>query len=83
MCSAPMIKMLGKVIEHGKETGVFNERVNEKQVMFSLIMGAFSYFSNMHTLSKVIHIDLENEETMNERIRIVTNSILNYLTADY
>lgn len=79
----PMIKMLGKVIEHGKETGVFNERVNEKQVMFSLIMGAFSYFSNMHTLSKVIHIDLENEETMNERIRIVTNSILNYLTADY
>lgn len=79
----PMIKMLGKVIKHGKETGVFNERVNEKQVMFSLIMGAFSYFSNMHTLSKVIHIDLENEETMNERIRIVTNSILNYLTADY
>ena len=50
--------------------------------MLSLIMGAFSYFSNIYTLSKVIHINLENEETMNERIRIVTNSILNYLTKE-
>ena len=75
----PMLKMLGRVVEKGKSENIFNEKVNEKQVMLSLIMGAFSYFSNIYTLSKVIHIDLENEETMNERIRIVTDSILNYL----
>ncbi len=75
----PMLKMLGRVVEKGKSEKIFNEKVNEKQVMLSLIMGAFSYFSNIYTLSKVIHIDLENEETMNERIRIVTDSILNYL----
>lgn len=78
----PMIKMLGGVVEKGKTEKIFNEQVNEKQVMLSLIMGAFSYFSNIYTLSKVIHINLENEETMNERIRIVTNSILNYLTKE-
>ena len=75
----PMLKMLGRVVEKGKSENIFNEKVNEKQVMLSLIMGAFSYFSNIYTLSKVIHIDLENEETMNERIRIVIDSILNYL----
>ena len=74
-----MLKMLGRVVEKGKSEKIFNEKVNEKQVMLSLIMGAFSYFSNIYTLSKVIHIDLDNEETMNERIRIVTDSILNYL----
>ncbi len=76
----PMIKMLGRTIERGKADRLFGEQVSEKQVMLSLIMGAFSYFSNIHTLSKVIHIDLKSEEVMNERIKIVTNSILNYLS---
>lgn len=79
----PMIKMLGEIVKKGKAEKIFNEQVNEKQVMLSLIMGAFSYFSNIYTLSKVIHINLENEETMNERIKIVANSILNYLTKEY
>lgn len=77
----PMPKMLEQIVLKGKTESIFKENVNEKQVMLSLIMGAFSYFSNIHTHSKVIHIDLENEEIMNERIKIVTDSNLNYLVS--
>ena len=75
----PMLKMLKNIVENGKGEKIFNKSADEKQVLISLITGAFSYFSNMYTLSKVIHIDLENDETMNERIKIVTDSVLNYL----
>lgn len=75
----PMLKMLKNTVEKGKNEKIFNKSADEKQVLISLITGAFSYFSNMYTLSKVIHIDLENDNTMNERIKIVTDSVLNYL----
>mgnify|MGYP000066239829 CR=1 FL=1 len=75
----PMLKMLKNTDEKGKNEKIFNKSADEKQVLISLITGAFSYFSNMYTLSKVIHIDLENDNTMNERIKIVTDSVLNYL----
>ena len=75
----PMLQSLKKVVEDGKKDGVFHEAVDEKQVLISLISGSFSYFSNMYTLSQVLHIDLSEEENMEKRIKFVTNSILNYL----
>ncbi len=75
----PMLKMLRTVIQNGKNENIFNKNANEKQVLISLITGAFSYFSNIHTLSKIIHIDMGDKAVMDERIEIVTNSILNYL----
>lgn len=75
----PMLQSLKKVVEDGKKDGVFHEAVDEKQVLISLISGSFSYFSNMYTLSQVLHIDLSEEENMEKRIKFETNSILNYL----
>lgn len=75
----PMLKMLKTVIQNGKQENIFNENVNEKQVLISLITGTCSYFSNIHTLSKIVHINMDDESVMNERIEIVTDSILNYL----
>ena len=75
----PMLQSLKKVVEDGKKDGVFHEAVDEKQVIISLISGSFSYFSNMYTLSQVLHIDLSEEENMEKRIKFVTNYILNYL----
>ena len=45
-----MLKMLKNTVEKGKSEKIFNKRANEKQVLLSLITGAFSYFSNMYTL---------------------------------
>ncbi|MCI9626236.1 MAG: TetR/AcrR family transcriptional regulator [Clostridia bacterium] len=75
----PMLRALKKVVEAGKSEGVFNESVDETQVLISLITGSFSYFSNIYTLSQVLHIDLSEEENRKKRMKFVTESILNYL----
>lgn len=75
----PMLKALGKVVEKGKKEKLFAASTDGKQVLISLITGAFSYFSNIHTLSKIIDIDMESEKVMQKRIKFVTDSILNYL----
>lgn len=75
----PAIRALGKIIDEGKEKGVFREDVDKAQVMLSLITFSFSYFSNIHTLSLLLKTDLGSEENMKKRVDYVANLLLNDL----
>ena len=75
----PAIRALGKIIDDGKEKGVFRENVDKAQVMLSLITFSFSYFSNIHTLSLLLKTDLGSEENMKKRVDYVANLLLNDL----
>lgn len=76
----PMINALKKILSEGKKTGVFSEKVDNDQVVLALIMGCYSYFSNIYTLPIVTRIDLSNEEVLEKRIEFVINSLLYYLS---
>ena len=48
--------------------------------MLSLIGGAFSYFSNIHTLSVLLDYDMANNENIEKRIEWVSESILKQIS---
>ena len=75
----PAIRALGKIIDDGKEKGIFRENVDKAQVMLSLITFSFSYFSNIHTLSLLLKTDLGSEKNMKKRVDYVANLLLNDL----
>ncbi len=76
----PFIKYIKKILNDGKEKGEFKKEISEKQVMLSLIGGAFSYFSNIHTLSVVLDFDMEQNENIEKRIKWVADSIIKQIS---
>ena len=76
---APIIECIRRAVRQGREDGLFREDVNSKVVVFALITGAFSYFSNCHTLPHVLNIDLGNPEFLESHKRIVKAGIRGYL----
>ena len=76
----PFVKSITKILKDGKEKGEFKKDISEKQVMLSLIGGAFSYFSNIHTLSVLLDYDMANNENIEKRIEWVSESILKQIS---
>ncbi len=76
---APIIDCIRKTVRHGREIGVFNENANSKVVVFALITGAFSYFSNRYTLPILLNIDLKNSDFLKAHKEIVRSGIQSYL----
>ena len=76
---APIIECIREAVRRGRREGIFNENANSKVVVFALITGAFSYFSNCHTLPVVLRIDLNNPEFLLSCKQIVKAGIRSYL----
>lgn len=75
----PLIKSIKKILKEGQEKGEFKKDVSEKQVMLSLIGGAFSYFSNIRTLSVLLDFDMAHDENIEKRIDWIAESLINQI----
>lgn len=75
----PTLALLRKIINKGKEDGIFHSHVDTEQVILSLLTFIFAYFSNRYTLSKLLDKKLDNDDNINRRIEHVTDMFLSYL----
>ena len=75
----PTFDLMRKVIEEGKKSGCFKPEINAEQFILSLLTYTFSYFSNRYTLSKLMGRNLDDEESIRQRIENVTEMFLGYM----
>ena len=54
-------------LEEGKATGVFRKSLDSRQTALSLITVCFANFSNQHSLSRLLDIDLTHPSSIQER----------------
>ncbi|MBE7030975.1 MAG: TetR/AcrR family transcriptional regulator [Ruminococcaceae bacterium] len=73
------VKVLENVLKQGIEQGVFKEDINIREVIISINMFCFSCFSNVYTMTDIMHIDFFNAEDLERRLEILTDMILNYI----
>ena len=64
------------VLQKGIKQGVFREDLDMEETILSLNMLPFSYFSNIYTLSQVMHVDFQNPEQSQKRTEHVIQMIL-------
>lgn len=72
----PMRRAMRELLARGKERGAFRADADEKQVLMTLFAVTFNYFSNIHTMSRVMKEDLSSPEAMRARVEAVTSLIL-------
>ncbi|MBQ7333492.1 MAG: TetR family transcriptional regulator [Clostridia bacterium] len=72
----PTINYIKEQIRLGKDTGVFSRDVDEEQIVISLLNFEFSYFSNIHTLSNVLKINLSDSSEIRKRSRFVSERLI-------
>ncbi len=76
----PLIESLHKILEKGKSEGVFRQDIDEEQIAVLLITISFSYFSNVHTLSHLMNVNLTEEQKMENRVNMVVEMVNNYIS---
>ena len=72
----PVRRALRVILQRGVEQGAFRRDADEKQLVMSLFALTFNYFSNIHTMSRVMKEDLASPEAMAARAGAVTRMIL-------
>ena len=72
----PMRKAMAQLVARGKAGGQFRADADEEQVLLSLFALTFNYFSNYHTLSRVMHCELQDQAQMSRRISAITAMLL-------
>lgn len=77
----PSLDLMRRTIEQGKSGGVFKASVDTEQTIQSLLMITFANFSNRFTLSKLLGKRLDDGESLQKRIEIVTDMFLGYMCA--
>ena len=77
-----MVQSISSLLETGKKDGIIRKDADDEQVVLTLISCCFNYFSNIHTLSKVLHTDLSSEDNILRRIEHVTRMVLQYIVRD-
>ncbi len=75
----PTIVYIKEQIKRGKESRAFIADADEEQMIISLFNFEFSYFSNMHTLSSVLGIDLSTEAEIKKRACFISDMLIKYL----
>jgi AcrR family transcriptional regulator len=75
----PVFNLFRKAINKGKEDGVFRSDIDTEQVILSLLTYSFAYFSNRYTLTKLLGMKLDTEESIKKRVETVTEMFLCYL----
>jgi TetR/AcrR family transcriptional regulator len=66
---APILDSLGRVIEEGIASGQIRPEIDKRHMLINLIGICMIYFSNRHTLSRTVGLDLENPATLNEGLK--------------
>lgn len=77
----PMRRAMARLIRRGKASGRFRADVDEDQALFSLFALTFNYFSNQHTMTRVMHRDLMTDSEKQKRMNAITFMLLADLEA--
>lgn len=73
---APVMQALRIALERGRKEGRFRPDVDEKQLLISCMALSFFYFSNRHTVSQALGVDLARPEAIEERIAHVLSLLM-------
>ena len=79
---APILQALGIVLERGKQEGRFRSDVDEKQLLISCMALTFFYFSNQHTVGRMLRFDLVSKQALRKRVRHVVRLLLHGIEVD-
>ena len=74
-----LFKGIEKIINKGIKEGLIRSDVDVEQVVMSCNLFCFSAFSNVHTLSKLMRIDLTSDDELKKRSDHVADVISEYL----
>lgn len=77
----PIRRSLRTIIAHGQQSGVFRADLDGDQILMSLFALSFNYFSNIHTMSRVMDADLPSEAQVNRRKEDIIQMLLHYMLA--
>ena len=78
----PLRRALRALLEQGKREGRFRADADEQQVLMTLFACPFNFFSNIHTMSRVMQTDLSADGMIEARAEAVIDMMLAYLAAD-
>ena len=78
----PLRRALRALLEQGKREGRFRADADEQQVLMTLFACPFNFFSNIHTMSRVMQTDLSADGMIEARAEAVIDMMLTYLAAD-
>ena len=70
------------LVRRGKESGVFRPDAIEVNILLAFHTFCFPYFSNMHTLSRLLSLDLSVEDNIRRHAEFVARAILGQLVAE-
>lgn len=74
-----LFKGIEKIVNKGIREGLIRSDIDVEQVVMSCNLFCFSAFSNVHTLSKLMRIDLTCDEELKKRSDHVADVISEYL----
>ncbi len=66
---APLLEALGRVIDEGIASGQIRPEIDKRHMLIDLIGICMIYFSNRHTLSRTVGLDMEDPGTLKEGLR--------------
>ncbi|HET7717974.1 MAG TPA: TetR/AcrR family transcriptional regulator [Bauldia sp.] len=78
---SPIVAQLRQVLAAGQKEGAFRKGVEPVHLYISIAALSYFYFSNIHTLSVVFGVDLQNPKEMARRRSHAEAVILGYLRA--
>ena len=68
-----------KVLTEGVQKGILREDLDIDQTVISLNMFCFSAFSNIHTISKLLNVDLSSEAELKKRASHIEEVLIKYV----
>ncbi len=74
------LKMLSDTLSLGIHKGTFRSDLDVENVVLSINMFCFSYFSNIHTMSHLLQRDLTETSAVTRYADYVTDMVMEYLT---
>lgn len=76
------IRYFVEELETGRKSGIFRADIDPWHTAMSMITTCFANFSNRHTLSKLFHADLLDQEMIRQRKQHTIELMLAYLCRD-
>ena len=72
-------ELMRKNLEYGVANGIFRSDLDTEEMILSINMFCFSYFSNLYTMTQIMQTDFGGRTEMDKRCEHVTEIILRYL----
>lgn len=73
------VNLLKMVLKQGVQQGIFRDDLDLDELIVSINMFCFSYFSNIYTMAQIMKADLNRNDMVDKRCAHVTDIILRYI----